>query len=204
MGKNRNEVTKETLDPQTQAFLDKYRQMAMDRAGTPSGVDPGMFTSALGFGSQTGLGGIDAYQDPYQQQVIGGVQADFDRQRLGATNAARAEATRAGAYGGSRASLLQASALGDVNRAETSTLANLRSQGFNQSADRLLAERQRQTNLGFGGLRYLDDRAQAQLQGLLPGLQYGNRTTTKQLPYNDFKDLLGLGIGAIGAFKGIK
>lgn len=123
------------LDPKTQDFVDQMRRMAIQGAGTinTSVAGPtGAFTQGL-----EGLQNLPQYAqqffNPFQDQVIGGVQADFDRQRQFALNNAAQQATGAGAFGGSRSGILQAQALGDVNQNEAQTLANLRMGGYNNA-----------------------------------------------------------------------
>jgi len=200
------ETTTTAIDPQTQAYLDAYRKIALGNAdqALPPGVSAAGFATNLGFGSQTGLGGLDAYFNPYESQVVSGVQSDFDRQRALALKTARQEATRAGAYGGSRGTLLQAAMLNDVNRNETGTLANIRSAGYTNAVSQLLAERARQANLGFQGLDYLQGRQQAALQGLTPGLMPGTTTTATKKPSNVLGGIIGLATQAAGTYIGLK
>lgn len=193
---------------------DRYANQSQTPTSGPL-ADAGAYAKTLAggipFGMERGLGGIDAYQDPYQNQVVAATQGDFAHQRDLAGTAADAEATRAGAFGGSRAAVLKAGLLGDVNRNEASTLADLRSTGFNQSAARLQADRDRalaagqagaQGLLGYG--QYLDTRGANALGGIQSGLGYGGQTFSSktQMPYNDFKDFLGLLIQGGAAVAG--
>jgi hypothetical protein len=98
-------------------------------------------------------GNVSQFMDPYQQQVIGGVQADFDRQRTMAGNAAADMATKAGAFGGSREAVLRSEALDGVNRNEAATLANLRSQGYGDAMNRASAFGGQLAGLGMAGMQ---------------------------------------------------
>ena len=97
---------------------------------------------------------------PFQDEVVQGVQSDFDRQRQQALNTAAQQATGAGAFGGSRSGILQAQALRDVNQNEASTLAQVRNRGFQNAQGLASQEHQLMQNLGFGS-------AQAAQQGRL-------------------------------------
>ena len=140
-----------TLDPQTLAFLQQYRQragQAVDQAGKPNqylqqgmglfgaGLDPAMqmYQQMAGAGNAAmtpfGAHSLDAYMDPYMNSVIGGVHNTFDRQRGLATAAASDAATKAGAFGGSRSAVLQALGTHDVNQNESNTVAGLMSSGY--------------------------------------------------------------------------
>lgn len=120
----------------------------------------------LGFGTTPfSADALKQYQDPYEQQVISGVQGDFQKQRDAAMTAAAQAATAAGAFGGSRSGVLQAEALKDVNANEANTLAALRSRGFSDAANRFGADRSFFANLGLGGLQGLEGVADAYSQG---------------------------------------
>ena len=123
-----------TLDKSSQGFLDEFRKRALanQQGGLPPGLEDfnaraNQMTQGLDFATQTGLGGIDQFLNPELANVIGGVRGDFDLQRADAINRAGAEAEGANAFGGSRSGILQAQAVGDVNRNEASTIAGLRS-----------------------------------------------------------------------------
>lgn len=106
------------------------------------------------------------FMDPFEQTVVAGLQADFDRQRQMGLQAANQQATAAGAFGGSRGEVLQAQALDDVNLREMGQLAQVRSAGFQNAQQAGLGEHSLMQNLGFGA-------AQAQMQGQLAGAGMG-------------------------------
>jgi hypothetical protein len=116
----------------------------------------GGLTENLGLG--TGIlqdaanGNVSRFMNPYEQQVIGGVQTDFDRQRQMGMNAASDLATKANAFGGSRSAVLQANALNDVNRNESAMLANLRQGGYESAMNNALGIGSQLTNYGLAGL----------------------------------------------------
>lgn len=163
-----------TLDPRTQAALDAFRRNAGDVYGRFAGAS----ASPYAFAGQTGLGGIEQYFNPFQQNVIGGLQSDFDRQRALSGRAADAEATSAGAFGGSRAAVLRALGQRDIGQQEAQTLGQFRYQGYGDALNQLLAERQRQFGMGqqFDANMF---NALALQQG---GLGFGGQTTTSAQP----------------------
>jgi hypothetical protein len=122
----------------------------------------------LGFAAEQlrGAGGpldISQFQDPFTEQVIGGVQADFQRQRELSLNAVGANATAAGAFGGSRQALAEAETLRGLGAEEGRITSGLRSQGFQSAVQAALAQRQQQlgaagqlANIGFGGIQGLE------------------------------------------------
>jgi hypothetical protein len=214
-------TTSTTLDPALQRYLQTYRAGAgglfnqyqsgqLNPALQGYGDTARQLTSNLGFASRTGLGDISGYMDPYQQDVIGGVQADFANQRAGALNTAADLATKSGAFGGSRDAILRAQALRDVNQNESGTLANLRYSGFNDAAARLQADRAMAANLGLAGFQgqgnlgqFMDQRTLQALQAMQGGLLGGsNTTTTSTMPINrnPFLGALGGATTAYGMF----
>lgn len=79
----------------------------------------------------TAAGGINTYMNPYTQQVIDTSMADLERQRQMQQNQLGAQASSAGAFGGSRQGIAEA----ETNRAFAQQggqlAAQLRQQGFN-------------------------------------------------------------------------
>lgn len=137
-----------SLDPKTQQYVSGMRGMAGQYAGD---IAKGNYFAGPTDAFKTGMGGLmnlpeyaQQFMNPFESQVIGGVQSDFDRQRAGAMTGAAQAATQAGAFGGSRSGVLQAQALNDVNRNETSALAGLRMSGYNNAM-----------NLGMGNAQAL-------------------------------------------------
>ena len=73
---------------------------------------------------------IDAYLNPYTQNVIDNTMADLGRARDDAMNASGVAATRGGAFGGDRHAILESQNNADYMRQAASTSAQLRNQGF--------------------------------------------------------------------------
>jgi hypothetical protein len=80
--------------------------------------------------SQTDL---QQYINPYTQQVIDTSMADLERQRQMQQNDIGAQASRAGAFGGSRQGVAEALTNEAFARTGAQTAANLRQQGFQQA-----------------------------------------------------------------------
>jgi hypothetical protein len=215
MGKSRRQTETQTsrVDPATAAYINAYRQRAQQGNGAAPWINQYGQTAQglagnLDFASQTGLQGLDQFMNPYMDSVIAGVQSDFDRQRALAQNAAADQATRAGAFGGDREAILRANALNDVNRNETQALSGLRSQGYTDAVNQLLAQRGLSANLGLAGMQGLLGTGQAlsanelaYLQGMAPGftpISQTNQTTT-QTSGGGLQDVLGglLTLGSI-------
>ncbi len=110
-----------------------------------------------------GEGALDAYMNPYQNQVIDAMNQQFDLSGKRAVQTAAQEATKAGAYGGSRSGLLQGAALGDVERQRNQAVSGALQQGYQNAYQQWMADRQMAAGLG-----------QAGLGGLFAGQQYGN------------------------------
>lgn len=185
-----------TLDPSTQAALDDYRRRAASRPsmfGRGSGqYNPQGFNNALGFASQTGTQGIEQFFDPYQEQVIGGVQGDFDRQRLMSDQGAADLATKEGAFGGSRSAVLQGMGRNDINRNEANVTSGLRSQGFMNALQALLAARGQAGQFGLSGINSAIGEQNAIQQGQGYSLGFGGNTVQQNTTSTpSFLDRLG-------------
>ena len=128
-------------------------------------LDPrGAINTLAGQSAPTLLGAdINAYQNPFNTQVIDQSLSDLDRARQMAIGGDQDRAISAGAFGGSRSGILEA----ETNRAfadqAARTSSGLRQAGFNQ------AQRAAESDIG----RELDNRRfQAGLQSGLLGDQY--------------------------------
>jgi hypothetical protein len=89
---------------------------------------------------------INQLMNPYQQQVLDAVSADYDRQRARASVEASDAATKAGAFGGSRHGVMEGTRLGELDHSQLGTMAGLRAQGFEDT----MARAGQAANLGFG------------------------------------------------------
>jgi hypothetical protein len=121
------------VDPATQAYQNEHLR--------PGAVQAADAMRALpGFNPDSYM----AFMNPYQREVIDGAHADFDRQREFAMDQGASAATSAGAFGGSRSGILQASLVDGVNRNEASTIAGIRSAGYGQANQLAMAMDQAQ------------------------------------------------------------
>ena len=103
---------------------------------------------------------FDKFMNPYTGEVIDQSLADIERARLQQANQAAAQATAAGAFGGSRGALMEAEIARNALEQGASTAANLRNQGFQfatQMGQQDVARRQ----------QALQQNAQQQLQAML-------------------------------------
>ena len=114
MGKSATQTSTTAPDANTQAWIDAWRKN---------------ITGALG---QVGSA------NPLYAGVRQNMMSDFDRQRQMATLQGNDLATKAGAFGGSRSAVLNASLQNDVNRNESSALSGLDLQQNQEQFQRLL------------------------------------------------------------------
>jgi hypothetical protein len=90
-------------------------------------------TDAPGYFSQN----IGAYMNPYTGEVIDSTLADLNRARQVANVDAAGYATKAGAFGGDRAALLEAENYRNYLDSSARAIAQLRSAGFDQASRNL-------------------------------------------------------------------
>lgn len=158
-------------------FQDALKQASYDPQGTgftPGAIGDGgamsMFNRIAGQSQGAGNLGFTAgrfdpsraqeFFSPFENQVVGGIQANADRQREQAMNRAAQEATGSGAFGGSRSAMLQSQALRDVNQDEAAQVANVRNSGFQNAMQQALGAFGTEQATGLGA-------AQAAMQGRL-------------------------------------
>lgn len=110
---------------QTQA-ADIYKNMGQFQAPTMQAVGQAATPQLADVNMQT-------YMNPYTQQVIERGEADIARQREQAMNTLGAQATRAGAFGGSRHGIAEGEAYGQYGRMAADMAAQQRQQAYNQA-----------------------------------------------------------------------
>ena len=100
-------------------------------------------------GTQQAMAGpnIGQFMNPYASMVTGQTLSDLERQRQMAVNTTGAQATQAGAFGGSRHGVAEALTNEGFARQGAQTFGNLQQQGFNTA----LGAAQNQQNLQMGG-----------------------------------------------------
>ena len=86
--------------------------------------------TAMGMG-QTAAGGMGAYQNPYENQVVQAAMQDVGQQAAMGLNQLRSNATQAGAFGGARHGIAEAEAMKGYQQQAMNTAAQMRQQGFN-------------------------------------------------------------------------
>jgi len=104
-------------------------------------------------GTQRAMAGpnIGQFMNPYTSMVTGQTLSDLERQRQMAVNTTGAQATRAGAFGGSRHGVAEALTNEGFARQGAQTFGNLQQQGFNTA----LGAAQAQQGLQMGGAAQL-------------------------------------------------
>ena len=96
---------------------------------------------------------IQAYQDPYTQQVIDPALADLERTRQQQMNQLGASATQAGAFGGSRHGVAEAQTNIGFGRHAGQLAAGLRSQGFQHAAQQAMQQNLANQQTGMTALQ---------------------------------------------------
>lgn len=121
------------VDPSTSAALEYYKNL--------------MSGGATGAAALSGdQGAISQLFNPYQSNVLDAVNGQFGDLRKQATLASNDAATRAGAFGGSRAAVALGTQQAALDKTQAQTLAGLQYQGFNDTMNRA----GQSANLGFG------------------------------------------------------
>ena len=97
---------------------------------------------------------IAQFMNPYTSEVIGRTGMDMARQAQMAQNTLGADASRAGAFGGSRHGVAQGTMLGDYGRAFGDIAAQQRQQGFNTALTAAQSQQGIQSNLAGQGFNF--------------------------------------------------
>lgn len=200
------------------------------------GATRGLFETGMQYDPLTGLQGlaqqeapqigqvgsllgadIGAYQSPYQQQVIDQSMADIQRQADMARTRAQSSAIGAGAFGGSRATLLEGESQRPYIEQQARTAAGLRESGFQQAQRAAESDIARQQQMAMFAPE-LQLRARQQQAGLLGGVsaeqqqrlaglgQIGQQQQQLQqqalgVPYQEFQRALGYGPQQLGLLQ---
>ena len=205
------------------------------------GATRGLFETGMQYDPLTGLQGlaqqeapqigqvgsllgadIGAYQSPYQQQVIDQSMADIQRQADMARTRAQSSAIGAGAFGGSRATLLEGESQRPYIEQQARTAAGLRESGFQQAQRAAESDIARQQQMAMFAPE-LELRARQQQAGLLGGVGMEQQARLGQLgqigqqqqqlqqmglqaPYEEFQRALAYGpqqFGLLAAGQGV-
>jgi hypothetical protein len=189
------------MDPASLEALRNYQTLA-----NASNVGAGALS-----GNQESIASL---MNPYQSNVLDQVKAQYGDLASRVSMGINDQATRAGAFGGSRHGVAQGVALGELGKDMGQQLAGLQYQGYNDAMGRAGALAQ----LGLGAnaqLAQLGDysrqvlmsqdpamRNLGILQGLLSGMPMG-MTTSQPVYSNPLGSILGIGMGAAGALGGL-
>ena len=121
---------------------------------TAPGVAPNVFeTSANLYGQAAAGPNIGQFMNPYTSEVIGRTGMDMARRAAMDRGTLGAQATQAGAFGGSRHGVAEGTMLGDYGRAFGDMAAQQRQQGFTTALGAAQGQQGIQgnlANLGFG------------------------------------------------------
>lgn len=138
--------------------------MGMTKGARPVGLNPagfgqgqnvfnqaatGMTQAFQGTADAAGMPNIAAFQNPYTQDVINRTQADIARQQAMTTNDLGAQATAAGAFGGSRHGVAQGVMAGEYGRMAGDIAAQQNQSGFLAALE--AAQQQQQQQLAASG-----------------------------------------------------
>jgi hypothetical protein len=118
------------LQNYTQSGYYGLGDLASKFGGQWAAPDP---VTAQSVSAQSGAQGMDAYQNPWDKQVVDATAADYDAQSAQGLNAMRAGRDASGAFG-DRAALADGQYMADSDRGRASLLSGLRQQGFNTAA----------------------------------------------------------------------
>ena len=136
-----------------------YEQAAQQATGT-SPADPYGFQQRAATAIEGGMeafdpSGIEAFFNPYEEQVVQQVQTDFDRARRMQEAQQAAQAVGSGAFGGSRAAIAEQEAMRNLNQAELNALGQLRQQGFGAAMTAAQNAQENQQRRALTGGSYL-------------------------------------------------
>ncbi len=140
-------------------FVEQGLTMAQQGAQyTPDQIQSQNFTDA----------DISGYMNPYMENVIGNALSDIERREMASAENIDAQASKASAFGGSRQAIQQAENTRNFTEIAAKTAAELRSQGYEDAANRVQADAQRQLTADqynqSAGLRGADMRARSAAQ----------------------------------------
>ncbi len=147
------------------------------------------------------------FQNPYQQQVIDGTMQDMNRSREMALGQIGAQATQAGAFGGSRHGVAEAETNRGFFDSVGSTMGGLRSDGFNTAMGFGFQDQMNKSALAGQGFGFGTTLNQQQLQqGALQQQAMQQLIDAAKLQYAGFTGAPERGVnlvnGAIGSVPG--
>jgi hypothetical protein len=135
---------------------------AQQQATAPGG---NVFNTAAGLYNQAAQGpNIGQFMNPYTSDVIGRTGMDMARQAQMQQNLLGAQASRAGAFGGSRHGVAEGTMMGDYGRAFGDIASQQRMQGFNTALGAAQSQQGMQSNLAGQGFGFGQQIGQQQMQ----------------------------------------
>lgn len=202
LGAKGGQTTTSTVTPDEQTQAARRAIYGAGQSVVDGPQYKGLFAGAgdLGKLGLSAMGGdataFSKFMNPYLEQVLKASGAQFDKAGASAVANVNDAATRAGAFGGSRAQVGQAVAQGNIARDRAAQAAQLIYTGFNDSQARAREAAATGVN-GFTGL--------AQLPGQIfsPVMQAGGQTSTQTQPGGDLLGgLVGTGLSIGGLLAG--
>jgi hypothetical protein len=185
---NKQTVTTQQLDPSSRHYVERMRNWAVP--GARSVMDqPGSFFAGP---DQRSIAEQAApFMNPYQQQVIDATRGEFDHMRAQAMQGVNAQATQAGAFGGSRHGVMAGTRLGELDRAQGQQIGNMLHQGWNQSVQQGLGYSEYQRSLRERQMQEPIFRQQTGLSLLNLGMGPVGMQQATQMPSNRFGSIAG-------------
>lgn len=141
------------MQPGAMTRVSPVRPVAGQPMGQPMGQQNVYGQAANLYGQAAAGPNIGQFMNPYTSDVIGRTGMDMARQAAMQQNTLGAQASAAGAFGGSRHGVAEGTMLGDYGRAFGDIAANLRQSGFNTALGAAQAQQGIQSQLagqGFG------------------------------------------------------
>ena len=198
------------IDPALQGGMGQMQQAlqgsaaatAAGQAGLGQAGQFGMGAAQQGIGQLTGSAaqydpsGVSQFMDPYLEDVVQRAQSDIGRQGRMQENQARARAVGSGAFGGSRAAVLEGEIGRNTLEQQARTGERLRSQGYQQAQQAAMS--------AFEAARRRQQQ-QAQLTGALgqAGAQTGMTAASSAAGLGQKLGQQGIGVGQTGAQLGL-
>jgi len=123
--------------------------------GNPYGFQEDAKTAINASMAEFDPSGISAFFNPYEDQVVGQVQDDFNKARRLEEIRQGASAVGSGAFGGARAAVAEQEALRNLDREELKALSGLRQTGYSEALKSAQAAQENQQRRGLTAGAYL-------------------------------------------------
>lgn len=168
------------------------------------GAQPNVMQTSAGLFNQAAQGPqYQQFYNPYQQQVVDATMGDMDRGRQMALGQIGAQATQAGAYGGSRHGVAEAETNRGFFDSMGQTMAGLRSNGFDNAMQYGFQNQQNQSQLAGQGFGFgMGVNQQQMQQGALQQQSLQNLINAAKMQYQGFTGAPAAGVGLVGGAIG--